>query len=165
MVLLFLAPVLVGREGFRARNKGKGPVPLWSKCSCSRVCLEIQGGFDHCSEALITAFCSSPGSAPFSCPFIHSILSFLPTCVLTLGGIALPQCDPSFPPPNKEAAAGRDGAGPVGENPMWEDQDPPLLSLSGGDRRQRKGNLLRWEKNVFEVREERGSRLNRDKRG
>lgn len=98
MVLLFLSPVLVGREGFGARNKGKGPVPLWSKCSCSRVCLEIQGGFDHCTEALITAFCSSPGSAPFSCPFIHSILSFLPTCVLTLGGIQLcHSVTPDFP--------------------------------------------------------------------
>lgn len=32
----------------------------------------------------------------------------------------------------------------MGQVPVWEDQDPPLSSLL-----QRKGDLLRWEKNVF----------------
>lgn len=115
VVLLFLAPGLAGREGFGARNEGKGPVPLWSNRSCSRVCLEKRGGFDHCTEALITALCSCPGSAPFSCPFIHSSLSCPSSCVLTLQLTDSEIPHVSFPPANKEAAPGRHGAGAMGQ--------------------------------------------------
>lgn len=107
VVLLFSAPVLAGREGFGARNEGKGPVPLWSNFQCAWKCKDLTAAL-----RLSLLLCTSPGSAPFSCPFIHSSLSCPPTCVLTLEGMQLSHSvtpHASLPPADKEAAAGRDG--------------------------------------------------------
>lgn len=105
-----------GKRG-RGQEKGEGASSPLKKLQLFKGCLEVRGGFDCCTETLMAAFCSSPGSAPFSCPFIHPILSCPPSCVLTLEGTQLthrvtPRA--SFPPANKEAAAGTDGAGPSG---------------------------------------------------
>lgn len=110
VVLLFLARVW-GQE------KGEGASSPLKQLQLLKGCLEVRGGFDCCTETLMAAFCSSPGSAPFSCPFIHPILSCPPSCVLTLEGTQLTHSvtpRASFPPANKEAAAGTDGAGPSG---------------------------------------------------
>lgn len=93
MVLHFLAPALVGAgwEGkVWGQEQGEGASPPPEQRQLLKCLLASdREGFEHCTEGLITAFCLSAGSSPFSCPSIHSIPSFLPTCVFILEGMRL----------------------------------------------------------------------------
>ena len=81
MVLPFLAPALVG-AGWEGRvwgqEQGEGASSAPEQQQLLKCLLASdREGFDRCTEALITAFCISSGSSPFSCPSVDSILSFL----------------------------------------------------------------------------------------
>jgi len=93
MVLLFMTPALVG-AGWEGRvwgqEQGEGASSPPEQQQLLR-CLLVSNReeFDCCTEAFTTAFCTSPGSSPFLRLSIHSILSFLPTCVFILEGMQL----------------------------------------------------------------------------
>lgn len=84
-------------------GKGLGPGTRGRDQFPSGAVAAAQGSAWKHEEDLTTAlrlslllFCSSPGSAPFSYPFIHSILSCLPQLCFNPGeDTASPQCDPS----------------------------------------------------------------------